>query len=377
MENVKIDNRVRSDEPGDMLGGSAGIMVERRNPRTFVEVALDFRLIDGEKTYQGVKLSRCLLTVKLPPRQRLSDVDTKQGLARGKVQLRLPLSGFELALEVEAVPLVDGRAGRGMLQFVIAPGEVHSQAILAQIVRSALTGVLPTVDDLTLGHDEETPQAGPAQPVTGTTERRRFAPVLFLAGSVLALTLAAGAYGKSLWAAATTVSSEVARFAAPHNEILSLDYGRAVTVAVARGDRVGKGQMLLKLERNGKETIYRSPCDCAVSWMLDAEDTVAPGTALALLVEDLARDRHVLARIPAARESEVHPGQTARVEAIRGGPVLEGKVEAIGRDIGGLERYERQDVSAIPPDTVPVLIALAPGSALPLDGAPARVAIAK
>ena len=335
MEYAKIDPNVARLVAADVVGSAPPVAVERRSPRTFVEVALDFRLADGDKLYHGVTLSRCMLTVKLPPEARTPDIAAGPNRS---VKLHIPLSGFELALDVAAILMVDGKTEDGFLHYRIATGEVRTQAVLAQIVRTVLTGVLPTVDDLVLGHDDETPSSASSAQSGSTLPAR-----LLLGAATAALALGVAVFGVNIWNSATTVTSDAAQVVAPHTELLSLDFGRVGEVRVIPGAQVRKGQVLLQLDFSGSAWLaslktseeflaYTSPCDCTVEWMADTGSTVKPGTPLMVLAKTDPADQRVLARVPLELEQAVHAGQLAIIKA--DGTSFKAHVESVGGNAG-------------------------------------------
>ncbi|OJW59809.1 MAG: hypothetical protein BGO57_05020 [Sphingomonadales bacterium 63-6] len=383
MDRMKIDLTGGSPLGTETLGNPPPFVVERRDPRTFVEVALDFRLTDGDRVYEGVRLSRCVLTVKLPPS---ANEAWEQGGTNRTVKLNVPLSGFELVLEVTAVPQVDGKIRDGLLHYVIAPYEVRAQAVLAQIVRVVLTGVLPTVDDLQSGQDAETPLPEQA---AHTGSGTRFIPKAVLALGIVALMLGGGFFGARVWASATTVEAVAARLVAPRSDVLALDTGRVGGVAVLPGQRVNKGQLLAVLDApqahaqlaenemrfaradaRSQEALllaslrgrvaalrYKSPCDCTVEWIAPVGSTLAPGLPLAVLSAAAPADMRVIARVPAEREGELQRGQGAEVR-IAGAPPIAAKVESFGAGIATLSHYEPQGAGSAVPGTIPVLLSI-------------------
>lgn len=375
MEYAKIDLNDARLVAADVVGSAPPpFAVERRNPRSFVEVALDFRLADGDKLYHGVRLSRCVLTVKLPPEARTPDFAAG---ANGSVKLHIPLSGFELALDVAAIPMVDGETEGGFLHYRIAADEVRTQAVLAQIVRTVLTGVLPTVDDLVLGHDDETPQSASSAQSGGTLRSK-----LVLGAAITALALGAAVFGMNIWSSATTVASDTAQIAAPHVELLSLDFGRVGDVRVIPGAQVRKGQVLLQLDLSGSAWLaslkkseeplaYTSPCDCTVEWMADTGSTVKPGTPLMVLAKNDPADQRIVARVPVEREQAVHAGQLATVKA--DGKSFKAHVENVGGNAGMAAQFGQKAGGG----TVPVLLSFDQAVGIDMAGAQAKVTIYK
>ncbi|WP_145200206.1 HlyD family efflux transporter periplasmic adaptor subunit [Sphingobium sp. B2] len=374
MEYAKIDPNDARLVAADVVRSAPPVAVERRSPRSFVEVALDFRLADGDKLYHGVTLSRSILTVKLPPEARTPDIAAG---ANGSVKLHIPLSGFELALDVAAIPMMGGETEDGFLRYRIATGEVRTQAVLAQIVRTVLTGVFPTVDDLVLGHDDETPSSASSAQSGGTLPAR-----LLPGAAIAALALGVAVFGVNIWNSLTTVTSDAAQVAAPHVELLSLDFGRVGEVRVIPGAQVSKGQVLLQLDLPGSAWLtslktseeplaYISPCDCTVEWMADTGSTVKPGTPLMVLAKTNPADQRIVARIPVEREQAVHAGQLAMIKV--DGRSFRAHVESVGGNVGMVAEFGQKPSGG----TVPVLLSFDHAVGIDMAGAQAKVTIYK
>ncbi|MBB5755154.1 hypothetical protein [Prosthecomicrobium pneumaticum] len=353
-------------QPAVPPADAAGVVVERRDVRAAIEVAIGFRVVDGETTLRGLRLSRRHLVVE----------EAEAPRARSAM-LHVPLSGFELVLPLRLVPAeVEGAADAGVRRYEMVELDARTEATLVQLVRVVTAGWLPTAEDLAAGWDAETPRPGES----AAAVRRRTMPWVALVVSLIALVGGVAAIGSKLYADWTTIGAEAAAIIAPRIDLISGEYGTVVAGGPSMRTRVKPGDTLVTVEsdeiRAGIETeranlayfgaaapdlgaedshvglgpnplraelarrrlealeqraaalTFRSNCDCSVLWAAAPGTRVAPGMLLMSLMAAGQDQIKAAALIAPADAVSVVSGQPALVRAA-GGAEFAASVEAV------------------------------------------------
>ncbi len=353
-------------QPAVPSADAAGVVVERRDVRAAIEVAIGFRIVDGDTTLRGLRLSRRHLIVE----------EAEAPRARSAM-LHVPLSGFELVLPVRLTPAeVEGASDAGVRRYEMVDLDARTEATLVQLVRVVTAGWLPTAEDLAAGWDAETPRPGES----AAAVRRRTMPWVALVVSLVALVGGVAAIASKLYADWTTIRAEAAAVTAPRFDLVSSEYGTVVAGGPSVRSRVKPGDTLVTVEseeiQSGIETeranlayfgaaapvpgaeenwvglgpnplraelarrrlealekrasglVFRSNCDCTVLWAAPPGTRVGPGMLLMSLTAAAPAELKVAALIAPEDAASLVNGQRALVLPA-GGEDIPASVEAV------------------------------------------------
>lgn len=310
----------------------SGLEVERRSGRHAVEVSIPFYMAVDNRMLTGARLSLRQVTVRadrllLPAGQ----ID---------VSLHVRLEGFNVRLPLRLAPATPG-GEPSEWRFDILDMHPHTEEALTQLVRTSLSGWMPSASDLASGWDEETPRSRPATKGLGTGMHC----AVLVAGLVLAAIGLAFAVQQAYFLHAT-VPLETAAVTAQRLDILSPEYGEVAEGSVTAGMTVQPGEPLIRvasdmlgaaidleqfapfeavpderrstgrleaLKRRLGALSFTSRCTCTVLWAASPGVSVAPGALLMSLVVSDPAEVRVEAWIPPRLAPEVHAGQKASV----------------------------------------------------------------
>lgn len=216
---------------------------ERRENQDSVEIALEFYLTDTGREFHGFRLSHRILSVHC---SNVTGTAPVVPLLEKTVTLRIPLSGFDLVMDVHVVPMDGGCATDAVLRYRILESASRSASVLQQLVRLMLTGVLPSAEDVVNGIDDETLYS-PSLAVPENETRSRAFYVSAILASILAIGLAGVSLGLGLFQAITTIPASAAVLVAPKFDLVSMTYGKVRGSALIAGSSVERDQLLLEV----------------------------------------------------------------------------------------------------------------------------------
>lgn len=320
-----------------------GLQIVRRDDPGAMEVAIPFVLRDGGRTYRGLRLSLRRIQVETDEVGRF-----RIGGVERVVEIRVDLDGFELVLPLRVAPAANVAVEPGNAWFDIVAMDRRTEASLAQLVRTALTGWLPDARDLSEPWDAETPES------TTSPVARRGASWLTLTAAALLLFGGLAFAGYQGYLSLTTIRSDTAAVTAQRFDFLSPEFGVAVVDGLSPGQQVKPGDVLasvrsealeagLALEQAALDELrssvpgenrgaleraegrvaalsrriqalsFISQCTCTVLWVAPSGMAMAPGALLTSLVVSDPADIRIEAAVPPRTALSVRPGQTAEV----------------------------------------------------------------
>jgi hypothetical protein len=310
-----------------------GLEIERRSERDALEVSVPFIALADGHSFKGVRLSLRQVTVQadLMP---VSDEALE-------ISLQVELDGFYVGMPVlVAAAQNTGRAGEW--SFEILAMSPSTEAALTQLVRSSVSGWLPSAGDLARGWDEETQRPAKAE------KRAKRAGLHWIALVAAAIVAAAGVAfaGQQAYALVATVPFESASVTSQRIDILSPEYGEVAEGLVA-GAQVKPGDPLIRvasetlsaaidieaaapqpgaepvagrpasplsaLQRRLAALSFTAHCTCTVLWAASPGVPVAPGALLMTLVISDPTEIRVDAWVPPRLAPGIHAGQKATI----------------------------------------------------------------
>jgi multidrug resistance efflux pump len=224
-----------------------GVVLEARDQRDFVEVSADFKVIWKGRTYDGLRLSRRHLVVRMLAGEGVGGDAVVRALREDEpapVLVRIRLSGFVLELEMTATRrLVHGSAVASW-RFDLTDIDRRNESALNQVVRTLLRGVYPTVEEFAWPSDPETALAAAVGGEARRSPLRTFAVAAAAGATILALLLYAGF---AVFSDFRTVRTTLAAVTAPQIDLFSPATGIVQDAASPAGTKVARDQLLMSV----------------------------------------------------------------------------------------------------------------------------------
>lgn len=213
------------------------VVHEARNSRDYVDLRFPFMARIGNIDYEGITFSRNSIVVQVG--------DFARPVEELPALLRLRMSGFTLELEFVAIckSVAEGKA-----RFKIARIDPSNQAVLARLIRMLMIGIVPSVDDLALPEDEETPLV---QSAKHDDPRWPLAAAAFMC---IALLFAGAYFGMhTLYGRIMTVQSDQAVLVARQIDLTSTVGGIVAQIAVGPDGQVIRDNRIVMLNNSDIE----------------------------------------------------------------------------------------------------------------------------
>jgi len=304
-----------------------GVTTEHRDGRVHVWIDPQFTVLARGDTHKGVALSLQGLEIENgAPLSRTNQA--------APMQLRLEIGTFVLELSVKAKYQTEGnRDGKttSIYEFVNLAG--GTKEALRRYIRAHLTGHILSVDDLVRSQDSPTGVRGAnarglrAQRRNNNFIARTVRTLFNLAVALTALVVIFGFGGALVLERLTIVHGAFASVTAPSVEMSAPVGGQVLVAGPRAGASVSVGSELAQMPDS--RTVFRSPCDCIVTFAVEDSSWVRRGDPIYRLARNSPDALRVEMLVPLTQMNRIHRGQAAYILWPETGETIQGTIEVI------------------------------------------------